>query len=234
MTTTILYLPKNEFRVADYCADSLSGSGFDVVRHKSLKFDIVETTSSSPCLKKIVARTIGDAITLFYKFEVLKTLDTGALNGSLAHYALIGALLSVDTDDERKQIYNKIKRLNKIAPSSLYKFRLTPLRESWEGLKTLTEVLLKQGSTKDDLYELASYFISGGDIAPKATITSDNPPTVEIDGRKISVPALTGIADVDLLLTVVRERPKSIVISNKEALSPELLYALRGLGESEI
>lgn len=234
MTTNVLYLPKDEFNLTDYCADSLAKLGFDVVRHKSIGFDIVEVSSESPCARKIVARIVGDAITLFYKFEVLKNLDTGALNGSYAHYALVGALLSVDVEDERKQVYGKLKRLSKISPSALFKFRLNALSESWDGLKTLTEVLLKQGSTKDDLYELASYFMSGGDVAPKATITEEEPPAIEINGQKIVIPALTGNNDLDLLLSLMRERPKSIVIRNKEILSDELLYALRSLGESEM
>lgn len=233
MTATVLYLRKDDFRVADYCEAVLSATGTaDVLRRKSIGFDIVEVRSESAYITREAANAVSDAITTFYKFKVLKNLDTGVLKGSLAHYALVGALLSVDIDDERKQVCNTLRHLTCVAPESLLELRLPSLVESWKGLKTLTEILLKQSREKEDLYELISYFISEGTHSPKLVITEQDPPGIEVDGKSITIPSLTGERETDLLLSVVRARPGNIIIRKKEALSPGLLDAIRGLGES--
>ncbi len=234
MTTTTIYFGEDETDMATYCLDALSLSGaFETSRLLTPNYTVLEIRSASPCHQKIIARIVGDAITCFYKFGVLKTLDSGSLTGSYAHYALIGALLSVDIDDERKSIANKVSKLSEIAPKSLLELRLRNLITSWEGLKTLTEVILKQSVGKDDFYELVSYFIAGDKTMPKVTVTEGESIGIEVDGVPRAIPSLTGNRDLDVLLSVVRERPAHIVIRKKEALSDELLAALRDLGEDQ-
>ncbi len=174
---------------------------------------------------------IADTITTFYKFRILKSFLQDSKFTDFDIYAFVGALLSVDKEREQIEVKRAAKHLKSITPFSLFEFRLEGLKSSWSNLLELSKTLTRDLSTRDELYEIISYFISSSNTCPKITITDSSPLKLCIDGRLISPIPLTNDHNINLLLTAMREHPSHIIIKNQELLNDDLLNTFRALGQ---
>ena len=195
-----------------------------------IKYDKIFVESSQSLLDT-VCRITSEAIYAFFKFRVLDLCFKDINLRDYDKYALIGALLSVDKENEKKQIYNTIINLKIISLESLMDFRLTRLLKSWNELAELAYKLSKEVNNREELYELISYFISGIEKQSRVTITDTNPINLAIDGNVLSPIAFTSDHDINLLITVISEGPSHLIIKNQDILSKKLLDTFRALGQ---
>lgn len=178
-----------------------------------------------------VLEHLSNSICAFVKFRILNTLLKDIKLDIYDKYALLGALLSIDKENDAKTIIKTIFNLKIICIESLLDLRLSHLQANWEQLGELAKSLLMNITTKAELYELITYFISNFDKCTRLVITDGTPPKMVVDGTTILPFFFTTSNDYNLLVSVMRESPTNIVIKNQELLSPKLLETFRALGQ---
>ena len=174
-----------------------------------------------------VVGTVAELIVTIYKFRALESLISEYQSQGFEIYALLGALLQVDCDEEIKRIEKLTGYPMEIAPRSLFEFRLKELKEDWEELKALAALLLKQCSSPEDVYRLIPYFINPED--GRSIELGKGPEAFRPE--RVVIPRYTSDKDADAVIEVVRLRPARVVIKDPESMDERLLNALRALGE---
>ncbi len=195
-----------------------------------LKYDKITIGSNQFDLENILQLFVESAY-LFLKFRVLNSKFKDSNIAIYDRFALIGALLSVDQDNDKRSIANAIVGLKCIAIESLIEFRLCHLKKNWNELATIAYKLSNEISSKNDLYELISYFISGIDKPSRVIITDSLPPNIMVNGDIFPPFEFTKQFDLDLLLSVISKSPSHVIIKNQELLSNNLLETFRTLGK---
>ena len=178
-----------------------------------------------------ILEKLSDAICAYMKFRCLNWLLKDIKLDVYDKYALLGALLSVDKDNDIKYIFQSIFKLKIICIESLFELRLCPLVDSWERLGLLAKSLVGSIHTKSELYELIAYFMSNYDRCVRLVITDSEPAKIIINGEDIPPYSFTESSDYNLLISVMRESPTNIVIKNQDVLSPKLIETFRALGK---
>ena len=226
-----LLLQKNEVQERKYIIEKLTAWGVkDIAEKRYLKHVYLDVSCDAKTIERI-QRAIADLITTFYKFRVLISSIKDIKCNIYEYYSLIGALLSTDLEKEKNHIINAIRNLKIIAPYSILQLRLDHLMDNWLSLSGLASALIPSKPKPQEIFELISYFLADGDITPRLTITDTEPLNISINGEIIPPVPLTDDADVNLLLTAIREHPSHIVIKNQDRLSDPLLKAFRSLGQ---
>ena len=176
-------------------------------------------------------KIICEAIYSFYKFRILYYRFKDSNLSNYDKFALLGALLSVDKNNDKKIIYSSIVKLKVIALTSLMEFRNSRLLSNWKELGELAYKLTNEIDNRIELYELISYFISGVENQSRVTITDTLPLNIVVDGKIYPPLEYTNDSDINLLLSVISEGPSHVVIKNQDVLSKELLDTFRALGQ---
>lgn len=176
-------------------------------------------------------KIICEAIYSFFKFRILYYHFKDSNLSNYDKFALLGALLSVDKNNDKKIIYSSIVKLKVIALTSLMEFRNSRLLSNWKELGELAYKLTNEIDNRIELYELISYFISGVENQSRVTITDTLPLNIVIDGKIYPPLEYTNDSDINLLLSVISEGPSHVVIKNQDVLSKELLDTFRALGQ---
>lgn len=176
-------------------------------------------------------KIICEAIYSFFKFRILYYRFKDSNLSNYDKFALLGALLSVDKNNDKKIIYSSIVKLKVIALTSLMEFRNSRLLSNWKELGELAYKLTNEIDNKIELYELISYFISGVENQSRVTITDTLPLNIVVDGKIYPPLEYTNDSDINLLLSVISEGPSHVVIKNQDVLSKELLDTFRALGQ---
>lgn len=176
-------------------------------------------------------KIICEAIYSFFKFRILYYRFKDSNLSNYDKFALLGALLSVDKNNDKKIIYSSIVKLKVIALTSLMEFRNSRLLSNWKELGELAYKLTNEIDNRIELYELISYFISGVENQSRVTITDTLPLNIVVDGKIYPPLEYTNDSDINLLLSVISEGPSHVVIKNQDVLSKELLDTFRALGQ---
>lgn len=176
-------------------------------------------------------KIICEAIYSFFKFRILYYRFKDSNLSNYDKFALLGALLSVDKNNDKKIIYSSIVKLKVIALTSLMEFRNSRLLSNWKELGELAYKLTNEIDNRIELYELISYFISGVENQSRVTITDTLPLNIVVDGKVYPPLEYTNDSDINLLLSVISEGPSHVVIKNQDVLSKELLDTFRALGQ---
>ncbi|MBQ4072392.1 MAG: hypothetical protein IJD50_01540 [Clostridia bacterium] len=176
-------------------------------------------------------KIICEAIYSFFKFRILYYRFKDSNLSNYDKFALLGALLSVDKNNDKKIIYSSIVKLKVIALTSLMEFRNPRLLSNWKELGELAYKLTNEIDNRIELYELISYFISGVENQSRVTITDTLPLNIVVDGKIYPPLEYTNDSDINLLLSVISEGPSHVVIKNQDVLSKELLDTFRALGQ---
>ena len=178
-----------------------------------------------------ILENICDRISAFMKFRVLD-LSLGDIKLDIYDkYALLGALLSVDKENDVKTILQSIFKLKILCVESLFELRLCTLRNCWERLGGLAKSLISGITSKGELYELITYFMSNYDKCNRLVITDSDPTKIIVNGEFLSPYPFTNSNDYNLLVSVMRESPTNIVIKNQDSISPKLIETFRALGQ---
>lgn len=180
--------------------------------------------------KNELLKKLSEIFYYIWKFRYLETYFKDTNLGKYDIYAFVGALLSVDSENEKRVIRTTIKNIKSIALDSLYYFRLKKLLDAWESLVTVACTLIKNIDTPEDLYELISYFLSNVEQSTRITITDTIPQNIVISGEIYHPIDFTIDENLNLLLSVIMRAPSHVVIKNQEVLSKDLLDTFRALG----
>ena len=170
----------------------------------------------------------GILINFFKLRELLKAIPS---NGSRSLYALLGALIGLEQEDETAEIMTKLSSRKVDNVDGFYNFCLNNLRESWQNLAKLSSRLYSQCCSEDDVYAL-SVFMLGMDESMSATvIVNGEELRWEKNGMKIAVVPFFGEREPDIITTLLSQRPSDVVVINPDATSDGLLSVIRALGE---
>ena len=226
--TPSLLVGNGEEGELEYITGSLRAKGVEVFTEKHRQF--VKVRALPPVSAELIVDVIGETVCAFYKFRELKQLAEEYRNRDYEIYALIGALMSVEKEEELVRVAKAVRGEREIALKSLVDFRLEALKEGWSGLKELAALLLRQCSSAEDVYALVPYFLNLGDVNGIEVVSEENIRIFAADGEHV-VPRFTDVPDVNAVVEVVRSRPTHVVVKEKERLSEKLLNTLRALGE---
>ena len=216
----------------------------------SLKESLIENDECDICNKiyknyeKIIVNTDDKSASLIYEYisdTILSILKFGVLFNILLDlnipildkHSLIGALISIDYEKEKLDLKKAIANIKIIAIDSILQFRLPSLIRSWESLGQLATNLILRISTREELYELISYFINSNEYSPRITITSTDPIKIAIDGNLYSPIKFTNNSEYNILLSIIRLHPSHIIIKNPLLLSTDLLATFKTLGNKK-
>ena len=193
------------------------------------KILITTNDKSASCIYEYVSDTILSILKFRILFNLLLDLNIPILDKQ----SLIGALISIDYEKEKLDLQKAITNIKIIAIDSLLQFRLHSLIRSWESLARIVRNLILSISTREELFELISYFINSNEYSPRITITSTDPVKIAIDGNLYSPIKFTDNTEYNILLSVIRLHPSHIIINNPSLLSTDLLATFKTLGNKK-
>lgn len=225
LPTPNILLSNRETSQLKFIQSALLSKGAEFNLEKHLNFTRITFDSSVD--GRVPVEVVAESIVTINKFQVLKSLISEYQSKNFEIYALIGALMSVEADNEIKRIEKLIGMPEEIAPESFVAFRAEDLKDDWEELKVLASVLIKQCRNPEDIYRLIPYFLSPEDGL--GVEVRKGP--VAYCPEKIVIPEYTGDKNVDAVIEIVRRRPRQVVIKEPELLDERLLNTLRALGE---
>ncbi len=226
-------LMRNESLIGATLKESLIGNAeCDICNKTYRNYEKIILTADDKSVS-LIYECISDTIISIFKFGILFNLLLDLNIPMLDKHSLIGALISIDYEKEKLDIRQAIADLKIIAIDSLLQFRLPGLITSWESLARLVKNLISSISTRNELYELISYFINSNGYSPRITITSTDPIKIAIDGNLYSPIQFTNNTEYNILLSVIRLHPSHIVIKNPSLLSIELLATFKTLGNKK-
>ena len=236
MTEINITLTKEERAEKEYILDRLkvlSNITVEVTEFK--KFVTISINAENQSFFTIVKDIISSVILIFYKFNALSSGITAFDKTNLAHYALLGAFLSFDYDQEVIFVEKGLENSGSYAIKSIYEFRFSGLKDTWNNIINLANKLISQCEGETEIYELIFFLLAvEEDVAPKIRIETlpDGSHKIFSDNIPVAVPKLTDNDNYNYLLTLVRERPLSIVIAEPSTMNKELLGAIKKLGEA--
>lgn len=231
MAVTGIILPSSGRAEKEFVSRLALKEGFEVDEKFHKSFTMLRLSSCSAEHNRLTSFFVAETLTMFYKYRALESVIKGYESDSYDGAAYIGALLSVELEEERKRIYAATEGLDVISVESLIELRLPELKEGWAGLNELGRMLLLQCVGGDDVYSLVPYFITGEPLSPRLTVSGGKRLRLSGGGSEKIIPGLTGDEEKDVVIALMRERPTHIVIRNREEISDKLLRTLRALGE---
>jgi hypothetical protein len=233
MTEVKLTLTKDERAEKDYVLSRLAlHSNVKVTVEEFKKFTTICVRAESDTFFSIVKDIISSVILIFYKFRILREGITAIDTNDISHYALLGAFLSFDSDQEAVLIEKGLEPNGSYALKTIYEFRHPNLKESWNNIVTLANKLISQCESQSEIYDLIFFLLAvDEDLAPKVRIeTLSDKLKIFCDNLPIIIPKLTDNEHFNHVIAIVRERPASIVICEPATLNKELLAAIKKLG----
>lgn len=231
MAVTGIILPSSRGAEREFVTKLARKEGIAVDENIHKAYAVLKLTSDLEEHNRLTSFFVAETLTMFYKFRALESVIKGYESDGYESAAYLGALLSVELEEERKRIYAATEGMECIAPESLLDLRLEELKEGWAGLNELGRMLLQQCPEGEEVYSLVPYFITGEPLSPRLTVSGGERLRLTGGGTEKIVPALTGNEERDLVTALMRERPTHIVIRNREEISEKLLNTLRALGE---
>lgn len=224
-------LPIREKAIEKYLVDRLSVyPDVQIKTTFSHKFTCLEISSKMACMRKIIASVLASCVTLFYKYRVLEKLITDTESVGIEYYSLIGALLGVELDDEIRTLEKRLMNSTAFDVEGIWNFRINDMIDSWQGLTGLASKLLDNCDTEDDVYELTAFLVNLDKSTPPKVRIESEPFEIFVDDVKLVIGELTDNENYNLIASIMRERPLSIIVKNPEALDGKLLDAIRKLG----
>ena len=233
MTEVKITLTKDECAEREYILDRLSlHANLNVAVTEFKKFVTISVKAQSDAFLGTIKDIISSVILTFYKFRALKEGIVPINLNDICHFALLGAFLSFDQDQEALLVEKGLGEGRSFAIKTIYEFRHSNLKESWNNIVALANKLVLQCSTQSEIYELIFFLLAVDEVsAPKIRIETLNQKHKIFCGDKpLIVPRLTDNDDCNRIMAIVRERPSSIVICEPSTLSANLLSAIKRLG----
>lgn len=183
--------------------------------------------------KELCKDVIAETILYFYKYKELQKELKNCVLQNMCFYAYIGALLSIDFEQEKNQIKEEIERAGKVVSiDGFYNFCSYSMQENWKSLAQLAFKLYSQCRSDDDAFELTSFML-GVDGEGEAVIVIDNNSNIKLIKNKKNIPIVDIFQreEFNIIATVLSHRPTNIIVVNPDKIEPSLMKAIHSLGD---
>ncbi len=232
MCVFVLYLGKEYQRQIKYIKDKLALLGnfrINVVTGKK-EAKVIISAENVDFVKSIIKDTIADLILLFYKYDSFaECINIGGYG--LAGYALLGAVLSFDRKNEKRLIVDCLEDFqNELNIEGFYNFSLDIIRERWNDFAQIVQRLFEECDNENDVFELIS-FIMSSEIGYGSYIKIDFDNNITINNKILPIVEFTKDKDINLVISVLKERPISITIQSPKNISSEIIATISKLGD---
>lgn len=232
MCVFVLYLGADYQRQIKYIKDKLALLGTfrinSLLGKKGAK--VIISAEKVDFAKSIIKDTIADLILLFYKYNsFVKCLDM--THFGLAGYALTGAVLSFDKKNEKRLILDSLQDFqNELNVDGFYNFSLDIVRERWDDFAQIVQRLYEECDSENDVFELIS-FIMSSEIGYGSYVKIDYDNNITINNKIIPTVDFTEDKDINLVISILKERPISITIQSPKTVSKEIIKTISKLGD---
>lgn len=176
---------------------------------------------------------IAETILYFYKFKELHRELKKCPLQNMCYYAFIGALLSIDFEEEKAQIKEEIERTGMVVSiDGFYNFCSYSMHDNWKSLAQLSYKLYNQCRCDEDAYELTSFML-GVDGEGEAVIVIDNNASIKLIKNKRIIPIVEMFEkeEFNIIATVLSHRPTNIIVVNPDKIEQSLMKAIHSLGD---
>lgn len=214
-----LIIEKGNTLAYEYLTSGFASIGikFKVMQSKQFYFLIYDCADEQ---NEQISRLIAKAIIVPIKFA---TLMPAFANASLdyARVACLAALLHFDLEGELKQVCNAIEFKNPLSLEGTFEFCLGKMREDWEELKNIGEVL-EASDNEDDIYNVTTFMMSNRGSS-KSLFLAEYPDILlanVTDGHMVGNFKLHQNEDFNLINAVVAESPSELIIEKNQIKQP--------------
>lgn len=210
-----LIIEKENTLAMDYLASNFASLGikFKVKQSKQFYFLYVDFDAEQ---KEQILRFIAKAIILRVKFETLiAAFDNIKLD--YAKVACLSALLQFDLEGEIKQVRDVIEERDTVSLEGTFEFCLGKMREEWEELKSIGEVL-NFSDAEDDIYNVTNFMMSNK-TSNKSLFLAGYPDILlanVTDGVMVENFKLYQNEDFNLINLIVAESPVELIIEKNQ------------------
>ena len=176
---------------------------------------------------------ISEVIIIFYKFKELYIELSKCSMKNLCFYAYIGALISIDFEQEKEVLIDLLcEKKDIINIDGFYNFCLNDMRKNWENLAHLAYKLYNQCRCDEDAFELTSFML-GVDGEGDEVIVIDNKDKIKLSKNKKNIPLINlfECEECNIIATLLCHHPTNIVVVNPEKMKPSLMKAIHSLGD---
>lgn len=167
-----------------------------------------------------VLRFVSKAIIIPTKFRtLLSAFEKVSLD--YAGVACLSALLHFDLEGEIKQVRDVIVNKNTLSLEGIFEFCLGKMREDWEELKSIGEVL-ELSDNEDDIYNVTTFMMSNRGSS-KSLFLAEYPEILlanVTDGHMVENFRLHQNDDFNLINLVVAESPSELIIEKNQIKQP--------------
>lgn len=183
------------------------------------------------CDKETKNRILCALICSFYKFnEIMRVF--GDKETDAAFYALIGALIGLDSEEDVDKVSSAIVKYDFINVDGFYNFCIPEIKEAWRGLAELAKRLYVQCKSTDEVYALCIFMLGMGDNEGETIVITPRKELYwEYNKTDISVIPYFGEKEADLIVTLLSNHPSNVVVSDPSSVSGKLISVIKALGE---
>ncbi len=217
-------IEKENLIAYDYLVDNLAGSGIKFKIKQSELFNTLFVELDEDMCDSFFT-LIAKAIIISHKYKtIMSAFEDLELN--FANITCISALLYFDFDSEIEQAVSVIKYEDSISIEGTFDFKLQFMRDDWEELKSIGEVLTFSQS-EEDIYNVAGFMMTNRNSS-KSLFLAGYPDILlanVTDGLMVEHIKLYKNEDFNLINSIIAESPAELILE-KNQIKQSLLDCL--------
>lgn len=223
---------KNNTLALDYLVDNFAGCGIKFKLKPSELFNSLTVEVDSELFESFLT-ILAKAIILSHKYPaIIAACDK--IEYTYANVACISALLYFDLQGEVDDVISVIKGEDSISVEGTFDFKLSNMREDWEELESIAQILTL-GESDEDIYNVTNFMLSNRNTN-KSLFLAQYPDILlanVTDGLMVEHIKLHENEDFNLINTIIAEGASELIIE-KNQLKQTLLDCLSNLVKIKI
>lgn len=208
----------------DYLSNNFASVGikFKIKKSTLFNFILVELDAS---MRDIYLNILAKAVIISHKYKVL--IDTfKEVEWTYAKVACLASILYFDIDGEIDTVIPAIADEDTISVEGIFDFKLPQIREDWEELKSIGQVLI-YGDSDEDIYNVINFMMTGRTDG-KSLFLAQYPDILLAnvsEGVMVDSVKFYQNDDFNLINNVIAESPVELIVE-KNQLKKSLLDCL--------
>ncbi len=179
-------------------------------------------------LKKVAEDLVSTLIITYYKLQYILREIQFVLTPELV--ALLGTVVAFRHTEELDMVSEKLIKLNEINIDGLLNFKLVDLTREWVELGKLTNRLLSQCDTPEDVYELIAFML-GLEPVKRQELVLSSTNTISINLVEREIFDYFDNTYESTLYTMLFHRPSSIIIKEPKITDERIVECVKSLGK---
>ena len=225
-------IEKKNLIAYDYLVDNFAASGIKFKTRLSTAFITLLVDLDSNSLDSFYTY-LAKAIVLSHKYPVIMAAFE-EVEFNYSSIACLSALLYFDIEGETDQVLSVIKNENVISVEGTFNFKMDGMKDDWEELKSIGEVLLF-GDSDEDIYNVTNFMMTNRN-SNKSLFLAQYPDILlanVTDGLMVEHIKLHDNEDFNLLTTIIAESASELIVE-KNQIKQSLLDCLSNLVKVKI